>query len=95
MMNSDKMAKMGRSWDWFWRSFARILNKKVKNVFRNLNSKWIQTVRSVAYYLLIAISAFLLTRETQEESFINTEMEVSELEKNMVEAFMVFLFFCI
>ena len=94
-MKSDKMAEMLRSWGWFWNSCLRILNKKVRNVFGNLNSRWIQTVRSVAYYLLIAISAFLLTRETQEESFINTEMEVSELEKNMVEAFMVFLFFCI
>ena len=94
-MKSDKMAEMGRSWDWFWNSCLRILTKKVRNVSGNLSSKWIQTVRSVAYYLLVAISAFLLTRETQEESFINTEMEVSELEKNMVEAFMVFLFFCI
>ena len=94
-MKSDKMAEMGRSWDWFWNSCLRIVNKKVRNVSGNLNSKWIQTVRSVAYYLLVAISAFLLTRETQEESFINTEMEVSQLQKNMVEAFMVFLFFCI
>ena len=94
MMKSDKMAKMYRTCEWFW-SFIRILNKKVRTVLRNLNSKWIQTFCTVVYYLAIVISAFLLTRDRQEESFINTEMEVSELQKNMVEAVIVFFLFCI
>ena len=94
-MKSDKMAKMHRTCVWFWSSFIRILTEKVRTVLGNLNSKWIQTLCTVVYYLLIVISAFLLTRDRQKESFINTEMEVSELQKNMVEVVIVFFFFCI
>ena len=94
-MNSDKIAKIQRSWEWFWNGFVNILTKKASNVFRKLDSKWIQTFCSVVYYLAIVISAFLLTRDRLEESYINTEMEVSQFQKNMVEALFVFLFFCI
>ena len=94
-MNSDKIAKMQRSWEWFLKGFVRILTKKFRNVFRKLNSKWIQTFCTVVYYLAIVISAFLLTRDRLEESYINTEMEVSQFQKNIVEAILVFLFFCI
>ena len=95
MMKSDKMAKMQRTCEWFWNGFVRILTEKVRTVLGNLNSQWIQTFCTVVYYLAIVISAFLLTRDRQEESFINTEMEVSELQKNMVEAVIVFFCFCI
>ena len=95
MKNTDKIAKIQRSWEWFWNGFVRILTAKVSNVLRKLNSKWIQTLCTVVYYLAIVISAFLLTRERQEESYISTEMEVSQFQKNMVEALFVFLFFCI
>ena len=94
-MNTEKTAKIQRSWEWFWNGFVRILTKKVSNVFIKLNSKWIQTLCTVVYYLAIVISAFLLTRDRQEESFINTKMEVSQFQKNIVEAILVFLFFCI
>ena len=95
MRKSEKMTEMQSSWDSFWNSFVRFLTKIVRNVFGHLNYNWIHTLRSVVYYLLIAISAFLLTREKSEKSFINYEMEVSQLEKNMVEALIVFAFFCI
>ena len=95
MMMSDKMAKMQRSWDRFWKSFLRILTKVVRNVLRILNSRWIQILCSVIYYLAVIITAFLLTRDRQEDSFIKTEMKVSQLEKNLVEALIVILFFCI
>ena len=95
MMMSDKMAKMQRSMDRFWKSFLRILTKMVRNVFRILNSRLIQILCSVIYYLAVIISAFLLTRDRQEDSFIKTEMKVSQLEKNLVEALIVILFFCI
>ena len=95
MMKSDKMAKMQRSWYRFWKSFVRILTRSVRNVFGNLISRWIRILCSVIYYLAIVISAFLLTRDRQEDSFIKTEMEVSQLQKNMVEALIVFLFLCI
>ena len=95
MMNSDKIAKIERSWEWFWNGFVRILTKKVSNVFQKMNSKRIKTLCTVVYYLAIVISAFLLTRDRQEESYINTEMEVSQFQKNIVEALFVFLFFCI
>ena len=94
-MNTEKTAKIQRSWEWFWNGFVRILTKKVSNVFIKLNSKWIQTLCTVVYYLAIVISAFLLTRDRQEESYINKAMEVSEFQKNIVEAILVFLFFCI
>ena len=94
-MMSDKMAKMQRSMDRFWKSFLRILTKMVRNVLRILNSRWIQILCSVIYHLAVIISAFLLTRDRQEDSFIKTEMEVSQLEKNLVEALIVILFFCI
>ena len=94
-MMSDKMAKMQRSMDRFWKSFLRILTKMVRIVFRILNSRWIQILCSVIYYLAVIITAFLLTRDRQEDSFIKTEMEVSQLEKNLVEALIVILFFCI
>ena len=95
MRKSEKMTEMQSSWDSFWNSFVRFLTKIVRNVFGHLNYNWIHTLHSVVYYLLIAILAFLLTREHQEKSFINTEIKVSQLEKNMVEALMVFAFFCI
>ena len=94
-MNTDKIVKIKRSWEWFCNGFVRVLTKKVSNVFLKLNSKWIQTLCTVVYYLAIVISAFLLTRDRQEESYINTEMEVSQFQKNIVEALFVFLFFCI
>ena len=94
-MMFDKMAKMQRSWDRFWNSFVRILTRSVRNIFGNLNSRWFKILCSVIYYLAIVISAFLLTRDRQEDSFIKTEMEVSQLQKNMVEALIVFLFLCI
>ena len=95
MMNSEKMVRMQRTCESFLNSFVRILTKKVRNVFRKLNSKRIQTLCTVVYYLAIVISAFLLTRDRQEESYINKAMEVSEFQKNIVEAILVFLFFCI
>ena len=95
MMKSDRMAEMQSSWDWFWSGFIRFFTKIVRNVLGHLNSNWIHTLRSVVYYLLIAISAFLLTREKSEKSFISYEIEVSQFEKNMVEALMVFGFLCI
>ena len=95
MMNFDKIAKIQRFWERFWNGFVRILTKKVSYVFGKVNSKWIQTLFTVVYYLAIVISAFLLTRDRQEESYINTEMEVSQFQKNIVEALFVFLFFCI
>ena len=95
MMKSEKMAEMQSYWDWFWNSFVRFFTKIVRNVLGHLNSNWIRTLRSVVYYLLIAISAFLLTREKSEKSFISYEIEVSQFEKNMVEALIVFGFLCI
>ena len=95
MMKFDKIEQMQRSWDRFWNSFLRILTKIVRNVFRILNSRWIQILCSVIYYLAVIITAFLLTRDRQEDSFIKTEMKVSQLEKNLVEALIVILFFCI
>ena len=94
-MMSDKLANMQRAWDGFWNSFIRILTRGVRNVFGNLISRWIRILCSVIYYLAIVISAFLLTRDRQEDSFIKTEMEVSQLQKNLVEALIVVLFFCI
>ena len=94
-MKFDKIEQMQRSWDRFWNSFLRILTKIVRNVFRILNSRWIQILCSVIYHLAVIISAFLLTRDRQEDSFIKTEMKVSQLEKNLVEALIVILFFCI
>ena len=94
-MKFDKIEQMQRSWDRFWNSFLRILTKIVRNVFRILYSRWIQILCSVIYYLAVIISAFLLTRDRQEDSFIKTEMKVSQLEKNLVEALIVILFFCI
>ena len=95
MMNSDWMAKMQRTCELFLNKFVRILTKIVRIVFGKLNSKWIKTLCTVVYYLAIVISAFLLTRDRLEESYISTAMEVSQLQKNMVEALFVFLFFCI
>ena len=82
----DKMDKIERTWERFWESAIRI-------VFVFFNSKWTRALCSMVYYFLIAVSAFLLTRDSEEESF--REMEVSQFQKNMVEAFIVFLFLCI
>ena len=83
---ADKMDKIERTWERFWESAIRI-------VFVFFNSKWIRALCTVVYYFLIAISAFLLTRDSEEERF--REMEVSQFQKNMVEAFIVFFFLCI
>ena len=87
-MNSDKIAKIKRSWEWFWNGFVRVLTKKVSNVLRKISSKSIQTFCTVVYYLAIVILAFLLTRDRQEESYINTEMEVSQFQKTLWRLFL-------
>ena len=94
-MNSETIAKMGGSWTWFGSSFVRILSKKLMNVLGILKSTKLKLFSSVVYYLLIAISAFYFTRDKSMEIFIDTKMEVSELQRNMVQALIAFIFLCI
>ena len=85
---ADKMDRMDRSRE----RFIMILITKA----RNMSGERIaitKTVLSLVYYLVIAMAAFLLTRDnpSEEEIAWQTGMEVPEYKKHMLQAFTVFL----
>ena len=85
---ADKMDRMDRSRE----RFIMILITKARNMSRE-RIAITKFVVSLVYYLVIAISAFLLTRDnpSEEEILFRTGMEVPWYKKHILEAFTVFL----
>ena len=63
---ADKMDEMDRTWEWFQNLFLRICIGKVMDLSGRVNEKGRFLIRiscKVLYYLLIAIVAYITTRE--------------------------------
>ena len=85
---ADKMDRMDRSRE----RFIMILITKARNMSRD-STALTKFVLSLVYYLVIALAAFLLTRDnpSEEEIVWQTGMEVPWYKKHILEAFTVFL----
>ena len=84
---ADKMDRMDRSRE----RFIMILITKARNISRE-RIAITKSVLSFVYYLVIAITAFLLTRDDSSKVDWPIDMEVPEYKKHMLEALTVFLF---
>ena len=97
---ANKMDKMDRTWELFTDSFIRICVRKVRYLSgRVTNGKVrfaIRMTRRFLYYLVILISAFLLTRDDLTHDWVgvdwrDTNMEVNEFSKHLMEYILLFL----
>ena len=84
---ADKMDRMDRSRE----RFIMILITKARNMSRD-STALTKFVLSLVYYLVIALAAFLLTRDDSSKIYWPIDMEVPEYKKHMLEALTVFLF---
>ena len=85
---ADKMDRMDRSRE----RFIMILITKARNMSQD-SIALTKCLLSLVYYLVIALAAFLLTRDnpSEEEIAWETGMEVPWYKKHILEAFTVFL----
>ena len=85
---ADKMDRMDRSRE----RFIMILITKARNMSQD-SIALTKCLLSLVYYLVIALAAFLLTRDnpSEEEIAWQTGMEVPWYKKHILEAFTVFL----
>ena len=84
---ADKMDRMDRSRE----RFIMILITKARNMSQD-SIVLTKCLLSLVYYLVIAITAFLLTRDGSSKIDWPIDMEVPEYKKHMLEALTVFLF---
>ena len=83
---ADKMDRMDRSRE----RFIMILITKARNMSRE-RIAITKSVLSLGYYLVLAVTAFLLTRDDSSKVDWPIDMEVPEYKKHMLEALTVFL----
>ena len=96
---AEKMDRMDRTWEWFMNIIIGIFVQKVRDLsgrVKNENVRFvIRMSRGFLYYLLILISAFLLTRDNLTHDWViehfNTNMEVNEFSKHLMEYIVLFL----
>ena len=88
---ADKMDRMERSRERFLNSLIMILFTKARNMSRE-RIAITKFVVSFVYYLVLAMTAFLLTRDDSSKVDWPIDMEVPEYKKHMLEALTVFLF---
>ena len=97
---AGKMDKMDRTWELFMNSFIRICVRKVRYLSGRVTNGKVKFVirifRMFLYYLVILISAFLLTRDDLTHDWVgvdwrDTNMEVNEFSKHLMEYIVLFL----
>ena len=98
---ADKMDKMDRNWEWFKNSFIRIFVRKVRYLSGRVTNGKVRFVirmsRRILYYFVILTSAFLLTRDDLTHVWLlsldwrDTNMEVNEFSKHLMEYIVLFL----
>ena len=97
---ADKMDKLDRTWELITNSIIRIFIRNVRiflsGRFRNETVRFISSVaRRSFYYLVILASAFLLTRDDLTHDWFldwrDTNMEVNEFSKHLMEYIVLFL----
>ena len=84
---ADKMDRMDGSRE----RFIMILITKARNMSQE-RIAITKYLASLVYYLVLAVTAFLLTRDDSSKIDWPIDMEVPEYKKHMLEAFTVFLF---
>ena len=84
---ADKMDRMDRSRE----RFIMILITKARNMSQE-RIAITKYLASLVYYLVLAVTAFLLTRDDSSKIDWPIDMEVPEYKKRMLEALTVFLF---
>ena len=96
---ADKMDKMDRTWELVMNSIIKIFIQKVRYLSGRVTNEFVRFVirmsRRVLYYFVILISAFLLTRDDLTHDWVvdhfNTNMEVNEFSKHLMEYIVLFL----
>ena len=88
---AEKMDRMDRSRERFLKSLIMILVTKARNMSRERIAV-AKSLLSLVYYLVLALTSFLLTRDDSSKIDWPIDMEVPEYKKHMLEALTVFLF---
>ena len=98
--DADKMDKVDRTWELFTNSLIRIFIQNLRiflsGRFTNERVRFMSRVAlRLFYYLVILASAFLLTRDDLTHDWFldwrDTNMEVNELSKHLMEYLILFL----
>ena len=81
---ANKMDKMDRTWEWFTDSIIRIFIQKARYLsgrVTNENVRFlIRMSRRILYYLVILISAFLLTRDDLTHDWVGKDWKDTNME---------------
>ena len=96
---AGKMDKMDRTWEWFTSSIIRNFSRKVRylsGLVTNDRVRFlIRIFCNILYYQVIFLSAFLLTRDDLSHNWRidwrDTNMEVDEFSKHLMEYVVLFL----
>ena len=96
---AERMDKIDRTWEWFMNSINRVFIRKVRCLtgwVTNGKVRFLMRMsRGILYHLVILISAFLLTRDDLTHDWFldwrDTNMEVNELSKHLMEYLILFL----
>ena len=96
---ADRMDKMDRTWEWFTNIIIQIFVQKVRYLSGRVTNENVRFVirmsRRILYYFVILASAFLLTRDDLTHDWVvdhfNTNMEVNEFSKHLMEYIVLFL----
>ena len=98
---ADKMDKMDRTWELVMNSIIKIFIQKVRYLSGRVTNEFVRFVirmsRRFLYYFVILISAFLLTRDDLTHDWLleldwrDTNMEVNEFSKHLMEYIVLFL----
>ena len=100
---ANRMDNMDRTWRWFINPFFRMCNSKVKDLLEFVNHEnskvriVIRVSRKVVYYLVIAMVAYITTRD-QGDYYAESDLSSHEthvtpsFHYKLANAFVVFLF---
>lgn len=92
---ADKMDRMDRTWELFKNHFVRICIRKVRYLSGRVENGTVRIFRKFLYYLVILLSAFLVTRDDLTHDWVvehfNTNMKVPEYSKNYQAYLTLFL----
>ena len=96
---ADRMDKMDRTWELFTDHFIRIFISKVRYLSGLVTNEKVRFVIGISckilYYQVIFLSSFLLTRDDLSHNWRidwrDTNMEVNEFSKHLMEYIVLFL----
>ena len=81
---ADRMNKMDRNWEWFTNSVMRVCINKIRYLSGRVTNENVRFVirmsRRILYYLVILISAFLLTRDDLTHDWVGKDWKDTNME---------------